>query len=113
MSDHIRPGAGHVGHGVPYAPGGEPYLTGSLTAAKAAAMPVQFGDMATDPSAPPFDVIPSPDHLSGQKWQMSFYDATSQAPMGAYSQRPSGPCDLHTGQLLGEFPSGGSLWKQV
>lgn len=109
-SEHIRRGRG--GSEV-YEPGREPYLAGSRTAAAAAAMPSPFGPCATNPEEDPWSVIPQPDHISSEAWQTSYYNATSQAPMGAYVQRPSGPCDITTGQLTGaEFPNSG-VWRQV
>jgi hypothetical protein len=88
------------------------YLTGALTKASLAAMPPPFPDPA-QPEQPPFEVIPVAAHLSTEVWQTSFYDATSPAPMGAFTQRPSGPCDLVTGRLKGQEWHTSGTWKQV
>jgi hypothetical protein len=67
----------------------------------------------TLPEQDPFKVIPAPPHMSNEIWQTSTYDATSRAPMGAYVQRPAGPCRLDTGRLVdGEWPES-RIWKQV
>ena len=74
------------------------------------------GTVFPDPVHPgeePFEKMTPPDHISFQIWQDSWYDASSHAPMGAFTQRPAGPCDLVTGRLTdGDWPSGGP-WKQV
>ena len=89
------------------------YLSGSRTEAAEAAMIPPFPD-PVQPEALPFRVVKSPAHLSIEIWQSSYYDATSHAPMGAFTQRPAGPCDLVTGRLLdGEWPSTHGLWGQV
>jgi hypothetical protein len=68
----------------------------------------------TIPEAEPFATVPAPDHISVEKWQSSFYDATSSAPMGAFTQRPAGPCDIKTGRLTdSDWPSSHGLWQQV
>jgi hypothetical protein len=88
------------------------HLTGSRTKAAAAAMVPPFPD-PVQPEAPPFDVIPAPDHVSNEKWQTSFYDASSDAPMGAFRQRPAGPCSLVTGRLTDSDWADAGPWKQV
>ena len=89
------------------------FLKGSRTKAAEAAMVPPFPD-PTHPESPPFAVVPAPAHVSNEVWQTSYYDATSSAPMGAYVQRPAGPCDLVSGRLVdGEWPSPEGLWKQV
>ncbi len=66
------------------------------------------------PDEPPFSRMEPPDHISFQVWQDSYYNATDSSPMGAFTQRPAGPCHLDTGKLVdGEWPVGESLWKQV
>jgi hypothetical protein len=66
------------------------------------------------PEQEPFKVIPAPPHVSNEVWQTSYYDATSHADMGAYVQRPGGPCNLETGKLTdGEWPAPRNIWKQV
>jgi hypothetical protein len=65
------------------------------------------------PREEPFREMAAPDHISFQVWQDSWYDASSHAPMGAFTQRPAGPCDLATGRLTdGDWPAGGP-WQQV
>jgi hypothetical protein len=67
-----------------------------------------------EPEQDPFRVIPAPGHMSNEIWQTSYYDATSHAPMGAFVQRPAGPCSLETGRLVdGDWPRDGSPWSQV
>ena len=64
--------------------------------------------------APPFSQVDPPDHISFQVWQDSYYDASSHAPMSAFTQRPAGPCHLDTGRLVdGDWPEGAGPWKQV
>jgi hypothetical protein len=66
------------------------------------------------PEQEPFQSMPSPPHISFQIWQDSWYDASSHAPMGAFAQRPAGPCDIATGRLLdGDWPASGGPWEQV
>lgn len=75
-------------------------------------LPSPFPD-PVQPEAPPFDVVPAPPHISNEIWQTSYYDATSDAPMGAFVQLPAGPCHLDTGRLTdGEWHTPGP-WKQV
>jgi hypothetical protein len=74
--------------------------------------PSPFPD-PTHPEQPPFKVMPPPPHMSVEVWQSSYYDATTNAPMGAYTQRPAGPCSLETGRLTtGDWPES-RIWKQV
>ena len=75
-------------------------------------VPSPFPDPVS-PGSPPFEKMEPPDHISFQIWQDSWYDATSNAPMGAFVQRPAGPCYLETGKLTdGEWHEPGP-WKQV
>jgi hypothetical protein len=73
-------------------------------------------DPFPDPVHPrdaPFESMPPPDHISFQIWQDSWYDASSHEPMGAFTQRPAGPCSIETGRLIdGDWHMGGP-WKQV
>lgn len=88
------------------------FLSGRRTKVAEAAMLPPFPD-PTYPESPPFATIPTAAHLSTEIWQTSYYDATSPAPMGAYVQLPSGPCDLVTGKLKGAEWEDSGAWKQV
>lgn len=84
----------------------------SRTPADSEFVPSPYPD-AVEPERPPFKVIPAPPHMSNEIWQTSYYDATDNSPMGAYHQRPAGPCDIATGRLTdGDWP-GSQIWKQV
>lgn len=75
-------------------------------------VPNPFPDPVS-PDAGPFEKMPPPDHISFQIWQDSWYDASSHAPMGIFTQRPAGACHLETGRLVdGEWPTS-PPWKQV
>ena len=74
--------------------------------------PSPFPD-PVQPEQDPFRVIAAPPHLSNEIWQTSYYDAASHGKMGAYEQRPAGPCSLESGRLTdGDWPST-RIWKQV
>jgi hypothetical protein len=88
------------------------HLTGSRTRDAAKKMVPPFPD-PVQPEQPPFMAIPAPDHISYEKWQSSVYDATSHDPMGIFTQRPAGPCDLATGRLADTDWPAGESWQQV
>lgn len=76
------------------------------------AAPDPFPD-PVHPHEPPFIKVEPPPHITFQLWQDSYYDASNHDPMGAFTQRPAGPCDLQTGKLIdGDWPEN-QIWKQV
>lgn len=56
----------------------------------------------SDPNSEPYGNIRTPEHVSTGKWQESFYDPTSHAPVSQFCKLDSGPLDIRTGRPTGE-----------
>ena len=62
----------------------------------------------------PWVPVVTPEHYAtGDALQISYYDTTSNAPLGEFVKLDSGAADLSTGRRTGSnFPDAG-LWKQT
>lgn len=75
--------------------------------------PSSLFNYPAEPTQPPFDVIPVPDHVGTGIWQESYYDPTSQAPAVGFAKLPSGAASIEDGKLTGDGFPGDDVWKQT